>query len=70
MRGELGGTFARWPDIHATTEGTKETQIGQFTRADGEWGMIAAVVDRAVGQAKEMIESIWPIDSRKGSTLQ
>ena len=57
MRGELGGAFAGRPDIHTTAEGTEETQIGWFAGADGKRGMIMAVVDNAVGQAEEMIES-------------
>ena len=45
-------------------------EVGRFTGTDGERGMIAAIMDRAVGQAKEMVECIQPINSRKGGALQ
>ena len=70
MRGELGRAFAGWLDIHTTTEGPEDLQVGWFTGADGKWGMITAIVKRAVGQAKEVIESIWPINRREGGALQ
>ena len=70
MGGKLGGSFAGWSDIHMTTEGSKEAEVGWFTGTDGERGMIAVIMDRAVGQAEEMVECIRPINSRKGGALQ